>query len=357
MVKIYKKKKLRVLLRFFSVLFLGLFLIFSVIHLYLGQTLRAVEDQYIEETAILYVKNINRKIQSINQEFLMLANNLRNILPGIPQNISPRDGGYYDVLFMASDLVGSLKTRYPELKQSFLYWPASDLLAFSTGLSFASTNDFGITGQGKQRLRQPKDSKIVFDTGSGADDPEKGFYSGCLFKVTGENIKTVSATIDRGAVYRTKTVKDTSADRDEWVRTMYQGTNPAIDGADRIMVWGSDEMHMYADLCWKLDNGFTDEYDPDVSYGLWLPSRQEDADDDLQDSRHKSVDGFEGAKLTVTITFNDGSEQTRSMTLHTGKLGVEYKDDTSGPSLTGEVLTDAQAEEQGYLYGVYGELD
>ena len=206
-------------------------------------------------------------------------------------------------------------------------------------------------------MRQPKDSKIVFDTGSGADDPEKGFYSGCLFKVTGENIKTVSATIDRGAVYRTKTVKDTSADRDEWVRTMYQGTNPAIDGADQIMVWGSDEMHMYADLCWKLDNGFTDEYDPDVSYGLWLPSRQEDADDDLQDSRHKSVDGFEGAKLTVTITFNDGSEQTRSMTLHTGKLGVEYKDDTSGPSLTGEVLTDAQAEEQGYLYGVYGELD
>ena len=206
-------------------------------------------------------------------------------------------------------------------------------------------------------MRQPKDSKIVFDTGSGADDPEKGFYSGCLFKVTGEDIKTVSATIDKGAVYRTKTVKDTSADRDEWVRSMHQGTNPELDGVDRIMVWGSDEMHMYADLCWKLDNGFTDEYDPDVSYGLWLPSRQEDADDDLQDSRHKSVDGFEGAKLTVTITFNDGSEQTRSMTLHTGKLGVEYKDDTSGPSLTGEVLTDAQAEEQGYLYGVYGELD
>ena len=206
-------------------------------------------------------------------------------------------------------------------------------------------------------MRQPKDSKIVFDYGSGADDPDKGFFSGCLFKVTGENIKTVSASIDKGAVYRTKTVKDTSADRDEWVRTMYQGTNPAIDGADRIMVWGSDEMHMYADLCWKLDNGFADEYDPDVSYGLWLPSRQESEDDDLQDSWHKSVDGFEDAKLTVTITFNDGSEQTRSMTLHTGKLGVEYKDDTSGPSLTGEVLTDEQAEEQGYLYGVYGELD
>lgn len=158
----YKKRKLRVLLRFFSILFLVLFLIFSAIHLYLGQTLRTVEDQYMEETAILYVKNINRKIQSINLEFLTLANNLRDILPGIPQNISPRDGGYYDMLFMASDLVGSLKTRYPELKQSFLYWPASDLLAFSTGLSFASTDDFGITGQVKQRLRLQKDSLSTY---------------------------------------------------------------------------------------------------------------------------------------------------------------------------------------------------
>ena len=206
-------------------------------------------------------------------------------------------------------------------------------------------------------MRQPKESKIVFDCGSGVDDPEKGFYSGCLFKVTGENIKTVSATIDNGAIYRTKTVKDTSADRDEWVRTMHQGTNPAIDGADRIMVWGSDEMHMYADLCWKLDNGFTDAYDPDTSYGLWLSSMPETMDDDLQDSWHAAVDGFEGAKLTVTITFTDGSEQTRSMTLHTGKLGVEYKDDTSGPSLTGEVLTDEQAAAEGYIYGVYADIE
>lgn len=209
-------------------------------------------------------------------------------------------------------------------------------------------------------MRQPKESKIVFDYGSGADDPEKGFYSGCLFKVTGEDIKTVSASIDNGAIYRTKTVKDTSDDRDEWVRTMYQGTNPELDGADTVMVWGNGfegAEQMYADLCWKLDNGFTDEYNPDVSYGLWLPSRQESEDDDLQDSWHKSVDGFEGAKLTVTVTFADGSTQTRTMTLHTGKLGIEFNDDTSGPQLNGEVLTDAQAAAEGYIYGVYAELD
>ena len=231
----------------------------------------------------------------------------------------------------------------------------------SAAVADAITHSFGFAAYAADtgELRQPKDSKIVFDTGSGADDPEKGFYSGCLFKVTGEDIKTVSAAIDKGAVYRTKTVKDTSDNRDEWVRAMYNGTNPELDGADTVMVWGNGEEgaeQMYADLCWKLDNGFTDEYDPDISYGLWLPSRSDSADDNLQDSWHKSVDGFEGATLTVTITFTDGSEQTRSMTLHTGRLGVEYRDDESGPVLTGEVLTDAQAQTEGYVYGVYADV-
>lgn len=98
----------------------------------------------------------------------------------------------------------------------------------SAAVADAINHTFGFAAYAADtgELRQPKDSKIVFDTGGAADDPEKGFYSGCLFKVTGEDIKTVSATIDKGAVYRTKTVKDTSDDRDEWVRSMHQGTTP-----------------------------------------------------------------------------------------------------------------------------------
>ncbi len=75
---------------------------------------------------------------------------------------------------------------------------AADAISHSFGFAAYAAD----TGE----LRQPKNSKIVFDCGSGTDDPEKGFYSGCLFKVMGEGIKTVSATIDKGAVYRMKTV-------------------------------------------------------------------------------------------------------------------------------------------------------
>ena len=51
------------------------------------------------------------------------------------------------------------------------------------------------------------------------------------------------------------------------------------------------------------------------------------------------------------------SEDGKTMTLHTGKLAVEFPEDGSGARYTGEVLTDEQAAEQGYLYGVYAEIE
>ena len=77
---------------------------------------------------------------------------------------------------------------------------------------------------------------------------------------------------------------------------------------------------------------------------------------DLQNSVHNRIDYWDGATLTVTVTFTDGTTDTQTMTLHTGKLGCEYVDGETGPQLTGEVLTDAEADAQGYVYGVYAEL-
>ncbi|MDY3618136.1 hypothetical protein [Agathobaculum sp.] len=230
--------------------------------------------------------------------------------------------------------------------------PAGDAVAN------AVANTFGLVAYAadSREVMEPKDSKIVFDSGSGADDLENGFFSGCLFRVTGENIKTVSASIDKGSLYRAKTIEIGKDD----VQGMHMRTDPRIDGASQVMVYGiGDEEidHWYADLCWKLENGFTEDYDPDASYGFWAPTESEIAgEEDLQQAWHNRIDTFDGAKLSVTVTFTDGATQTRTMDLKTGKLACEYIDDVSGPQLTGEVLTDEQAETQGYLYGVYAEL-
>ena len=198
---------------------------------------------------------------------------------------------------------------------------------------------------------QPFDGKIVFDSGSGCNDLEKGFFAGCLFRVTGDGIRTVSASIDRGNIYRTKTVEGQG---DDWVRALHQGTAPEIDGADEVFIWGMhDDETNYADLCWKLDNGFTDAYDPDASYGFWLPAYESSPDADLTQEWQNSVARLEGAALSVTVTFDDGTSQTRTLKLHTGKLKVEYPEDGSGAVLTGELAGDNES----YLYGVYADLE
>ncbi|MBS6546226.1 MAG: hypothetical protein KH319_02455 [Butyricicoccus pullicaecorum] len=220
----------------------------------------------------------------------------------------------------------------------------------------AVANSFGLVAYAADtgEIIQPQDSRIVFNSGAGVDDLEKGFFSGCLFKVTGDHIAKVSASIDKGGLYRAKCIE---VEHDD-VAELHQGTDPRLDGADAVSVSGLPERNQWwADLSWKLGGSFEEAYDADASYGFWGAPTQHDEDEDLQTAWHDRIDAFEGAKLTVTVTFTDGTTDSQTMTLHTGKLAVEYPDDLHGARYTGEVLTEEQAEEQGYLYGVYAEIE
>lgn len=223
----------------------------------------------------------------------------------------------------------------------------------------AVAHSFGIVAYAADtgETMQPEDSRVVFDmAGGGADSPTKGFFSGCLFKVTGDNIETVSASIDKGGLYRTERLDITEAD----AQAIMTGEFAPVADADDIMVQSEPEQNKWwVDASYRVENGFVEAYDPSTSYGLWGEPQSVDmaADGDLRDAWHDRTDEFDGATLTVTVTFTDGTTDTQTLTLHTGKLGVEYPSDESGPQLTGEVLTDEQAAEQGYVYGVYAEIE
>lgn len=204
---------------------------------------------------------------------------------------------------------------------------------------------------------EARDSRIVFDVaGGGMDSPTKGFFSDCLFKVTGDNIETVSASIDKGGLYRIERLDITEAD----AQAIMTGGFAPVAGADDIMVQSEPEQNKWwVDASYRVENGFVEPYDPDAGYGFWAEPQPVDMaqEADAPDAWHARMDEFDGATLTVTVTFTDGTSDTQTMTLHTGKLGVEYPSDESGPQLTGEVLTDEQAAEQGYVYGVYAEIE
>ena len=229
----------------------------------------------------------------------------------------------------------------------------------SEAIAEAVAHSFGIVAYAADtgETIAPQDSTIVFDmAGGGMDSPTKGFFSGCLFKVTGDNIETVSATIDKGGLYRIERLEITEAD----AQAIMTGEFAPVADADDIMVQSEPEQNKWwVDASYRVENGFVEAYDPSTSYGLWGEPQSVDmaADGDLRDAWHDRTDEFDGAILTVTVTFTDGTTDTQTLTLHTGKLGVEYPSDESSPQLTGEVLTDEQAVEQGYVYGVYAEIE
>lgn len=229
--------------------------------------------------------------------------------------------------------------------------PAADAVAETVAHSFGIVAYAADTG----KTIEPKDSKIVFDTAAGGmDSATKGFFSGCLFKVTGDGIETVSASIDKGGLYRVERMDIQESDADN----ILQGTYPPTQGADDFLVHGYDDGDWWVEASWHVENGFVETYAPTTCYGLWGEPKPVDMaqESELQDAWQTRIDEFDGATLTVTVTFTDGTTDTQTLTLHTGKLGCTYTDDSVGPQLTGEVLTDEQADEQGYVYGVYAEI-
>ena len=236
----------------------------------------------------------------------------------------------------------------------------------------AVAHSFGIVAYAADTGEEitPKDSRIVFDFSGGGgypigDEEQCDFYSGCLFRVTGDNIQTVSAETDRGNFYRHKKDIQISSSLEER-RAALDKTLPAVQGAEYVQLSSpalepdAPDAIWYVDADWPLENAFSEQYDPEAFYGFRtvVPTSLMLSDNsaDLQKSVHNRIDYWDGATLTVTVTFTDGTTDTQTMTLHTGKLGCEYVDGEIGPQLTGEVLTDAEADAQGYVYGVYAEL-
>ena len=186
--------------------------------------------------------------------------------------------------------------------------PAADAVAETVAHSFGIVAYAADTGE----VLEPKNSRIVFDDGAGMESQNDGFFSGCLFKVTGENIATVSAAIDKGALYRARTLTDfdieaynqmaAAADAalraggDSASAAAEAASDPRLEGADVVMPYGlggtedESEVEWCADACWKLDNGFVDAYDPEVSYGFWGEPREITGEGDMQAEWHARID-------------------------------------------------------------------
>nr|WP_325211814.1 hypothetical protein [uncultured Oscillibacter sp.] len=192
-----------------------------------------------------------------------------------------------------------------------------------------------------------EDGSIAFAVGEGCVTPDWGDFTGCLFQISGENIAQVKMSIDRGGLYRYQSREDlTEEQMAAYRQAMAEGTlAPAAISQRDDGTWYMPEMT-------ALGESFQEAYDPEASYGFWVPPEDMAANTGLGITIENQMDAdyFDGGTLTVTVISSDGTERTQGYRLHSGELKIEFAEDNSITVFPEPV----DPEENNYfVYGIY----
>ena len=133
--------------------------------------------------------------------------------------------------------------------------PGLPQLTYSFGLT-AYAADLGET------ILPNANGGLALLTGSGSLGSMHGDFTGCLFQVTGENIRKVTLSVDRGGLYRSETRRGLT---DEEIQALWQaqGNGELICNIYQL---GAANAPMNADIMTALGSEATVDYDPDVSF-------------------------------------------------------------------------------------------
>ena len=180
---------------------------------------------------------------------------------------------------------------------------------------------------------------------------DNGTYTGCLFKVEAEGVKTVQAHISKGMLYRYDTQNVSYASNSELLyeastwKPLKRGLGEHLSAYDKVAVGiandglSKDDPNKTYQVQMSKRLGQTaelnyDEGDEGAYFGLWTDEvgDSDTSDDSMRDQFGTIANAFEGAELTVTVTFEDGHTSTQVINLHAGNFLADWND-ASGEDL------------------------
>lgn len=200
-----------------------------------------------------------------------------------------------------------------------------------------------------------EDGSLAFAIGEGCTTLEFGDFTGCLFQITGENIAQVKLSIDRGGLYSYYSRENlTEEQMAAYRQAMADGTlAPAAISQRDDGTWYMPEMT-------ALGQSVQEDYDPEASYGFWVPPEDMAVNTGLGITTECQMDAdyFDGGTLTVTVVSSDGTEKSQRYRLHSGALKVEFAEDNSImvlPELVNLDEPDNQyfVDNNCFVYGIY----
>lgn len=194
-----------------------------------------------------------------------------------------------------------------------------------------------------------EDGSIAFAVGEGCTTPEFGDFTGCLFRITGENIAQVKMSIDRGGLYRYQQRENlTEEQMTAYRQAMADGSlAPAAISQRDDGTWYMPEMT-------ALGQSVQEDYDPAASYGFWVPAEDMAYNTGLGITTECQMDAdyFDGGTLTVTVISSDGTERTQAYRLHSGPLKIEFAEDNS-ITVFPELASPEEQKNNYFIYGIY----
>lgn len=180
---------------------------------------------------------------------------------------------------------------------------------------------------------------------------DNGTYTGCLFKIEAEGVKTVQAHISKGMLYRYDTQNVSYASNSELLyeastwKPLKRGLGEYLSAYDKVAVGiandglSKDDPNKIYQVQMSKRLGQTaelnyDEGDEGAYFGLWTDEAGDSdaSDDSMRDQFGTIANAFEGAELTVTVTFEDGRTSTQVINLHAGNFLADWND-ASGEDL------------------------
>ncbi|ODM04962.1 sensor histidine kinase [Eisenbergiella tayi] len=134
---------------------------------------RQLVYRYIEDTAALYVEQLNTDITKINYEIITLTNKKREI--NSVKGIRPEDSKYYPVLNELQEQNRNLKIRYKEPSCFFVYLEEAELLITDSGSIFKDSQKLGLNGALMEALREKKGERTPYSQWYFINDSEQDY--------------------------------------------------------------------------------------------------------------------------------------------------------------------------------------
>ena len=216
-----------------------------------------------------------------------------------------------------------------------LFWGNQRMLDIKQNENYFNITVYAAETNGNENMKTEENAKVISMLQRDSDS----HYTGCLFEIKGNNIKSVSGSMDKGEFYKFEYVKMTGV---EYENLSIQGkvSGEKFTYNDYFYQLGS------AGYCEQIGNEFIEEYDGEAYYGFYIPNDISETKqfDDLFEEAKANIDQLDGAMMTISVTYYDNSTESITYQLKTGKLEV-----TPSQSLYYDSFI---TEDKEYVYGI-----